>query len=184
MAKIVLPLRGGPPPEPPFGGLGEAGWVRGFTFYDFVQRAEQHRAELESAFRECPLPAAVVASLASFPRQVRVLALLDAGDPASCRFIARAERVFTHSARIWMRVFDAPACADLVARYAPQGKDLPVLVFFGEDQQEFARHRLSDIVPAATDIEPGSPEGAAKAEALALVHALHLSLATYAASAS
>ena len=188
MAKIVLPLRGGPPPEPPYGGLGEEGWARGLTFYDFVNRAAENRAELESAYRDCPVSTTLGPALASYPRAVRVLALLDDGDWRSRQLVARAERLFTLSTRIWMRIFDARSCADLVARYAPGGKRLPVLVFFGEDQQEFARHHLTE---AGTASEPGlsssAPDGTRSAEAddaLQTVDALQRLLAKYATAAS
>ena len=135
----VSPPGAAPPPEPPYGGLGEDGWLRGITFYDFVDRAGEARAAIETAFRDCRVPGEMAVALASYTRHVRVLALVDFHDPASGCVVAQAERFFTHSTRVWMRMFDTDANADLVARYAPEGEGLPVLVFFGEDRREFAR---------------------------------------------
>jgi Thioredoxin len=160
VAKIVLPLRGGPPPEPPYGGLGEEGWARGVTFYELVERTEDRRPTLESAFASCVIPAAMTASITDHRFRVRVLGLADADDSSSCAVIACAEHLFTLSPRIWMRVFDPASCSDLMHRYAPEQQSIPVFVFFGEDQREFARWRpLADPPEGAPDLRPfTSPE--------------------------
>ena len=141
MAKIVLPLRSEPPSEPPYGGLGEEGWARGVTFYEFVERAGEHRQRLESAFRSCSVPLDIAEAFTAYRRQVRVLALANAEDLPSCAIVGCAERLFTLSSSIWMRVFDPDSCADLMQRYAPDQQPVPIFVFFGEDQREFARWR-------------------------------------------
>jgi hypothetical protein len=159
VAKIVLPLRGEEPPGPPYGGLGEEGWARGVTFYELVERAGEHRAGLEAAFRDCRVPPELAASVGRYPKRVRVLALAGVADRVSRLVVARAERLFTLSSHIWMRVFDPATCGDLVERYAPRGQDLPVLAFFGENQKEFARWSQTAGAPAPSDA-PGMDDPA------------------------
>jgi hypothetical protein len=152
VAKIVLPLRGGEPPEPPYGGLGEAGWARGVTFYELVERAGEHGAALEAAFWDCRVPAELAGSLGRYAKPVRVLALAGVADLASRLVVARAERLFTLSSHIWMRVFDPAGSPDLVVRYAPRRQGLPVLAFFGANHKEFARWSPpADAPPRADD---------------------------------
>jgi len=164
VAKIVLPLRGGPPPEPPYGGLGEDGWARGVTFYELVEQADERRSTLETAFDGFTVPPAIADRLADDHRQrARVLLLADGHDGMTCSLIASAERLFTHSSRIWMRIFDPSNCTDLMHRYAPVGQSIPIFVFFGEDQREFARWRPLAAPPdGAPDLRPfTSPEAKA-----------------------
>lgn len=137
--RLVLPIHAGPPPEPPYGGLGEAGWSRGVTFFEFATQAAASGEALEAAFRDLTIGPALAAFLAGYPRRVRILALADVTQPTSRTLVAQAERCCTASPNLWMRIFAPGACPDLVQRYAPAGEPLPRFVCFGTDQREFAR---------------------------------------------
>ena len=150
---LRLPVRGGGPPAapPPYGGLGQDGWARGHTFLELVETAGTARHDLEAAFAATTVDATLQMFFATYPRRVRVLALCDLDTVDTRVNVAQAERLFTCGRTLWLRAFDA--AADLRQLFASD--ELPLLVFFGEDQREFAR--WGPRPQALADVERAQP---------------------------
>ena len=107
-------------------------------FLQLVDGAGPQRAELETAFRAVHLPHELAAFFSAYAARVRILALADLESLDARVNVAQAERLFTLGGQLWMRVFTVHAHADVVQRFAAT-RELPLLVFFGQDGREFAR---------------------------------------------
>lgn len=162
---VRLPITGGgaPPEPPPYGGLGQDGWLRGRTFLELVAAAGAARDEIEAAFTATAVDAATQAFFATYPRRVRVLALVDLGHVDSRVNVAQAERLFTCGPSLWLRTFVAAEHPDVRRLFASD--ELPLLVLFGDDQREFARwgprpQSLRDAETAGPDLDAAAREAA------------------------
>jgi hypothetical protein len=161
--RIELPMFGATPPDPDWGGLGDAGWARGSTFLEWAGGPAAQ--DLADAFQSLAVGASTAEFLARFPHRVRVLALAS-DDPLVGRSLAHAERLCTLAPHVWMRIFAAAHADDLVQRYAPARECLPRFVFFSADRREFARWGPANSAALRADVH-GSALGAAFVQCLA-----------------
>jgi hypothetical protein len=133
-----LPIAGAQPrTQAPNGALGEAIWPQGLTFLELVDEAGAARVAMDAAFDAVHLPPALQNFFTTFPRRARILALADLEEEESRLLLARVERLCSLGKQLWMRTFPVAKHPDLVRRFASPQRLL--LVFFGDDRQEFAR---------------------------------------------
>ncbi|UCE03219.1 MAG: thioredoxin family protein [Candidatus Latescibacterota bacterium] len=161
---VRIPIAGGgSAPEPPaYGGLGENGWARGRTFLEWIDAAAQVRGEIESAFDAVEIEDAMRRFFTHYPRKVRVAVFAECQEIDSRIAVAQAEHLFSLGQRIWMRIFNADECADLLRFFAGAGAPLPLFIFFSDDRREFARWGPR---PGALQ-DPGAQHEERNAEAL------------------
>jgi hypothetical protein len=119
--------------------LGENGWARGRTFLEWIDAAAQLRGEIESAFEAVEVEDSMHRFFTHYPRRVRVAVFAERNEIDSRIAVAQAERLFSLGQRIWMRIFTADECADLLRFFAGAGASLPLFIFFSDDRREFAR---------------------------------------------